>query len=295
MIKDKNWIKHFLESSTKDKIIISAFVLVGIFASVYFLYILVVFSSFSLSSIYNNYLEPLGFDYASPFQSFLLLFLLELVIFSILPLVFKRKINWYLFSTLAIILFLFIFGLSFITFSYKIDLPSSPYWDIQDLNESNELISQDCNFSRLDCKSVWDKQYFVSGDEVYCQFVLSDGCDVVLKDFFDVRKVYLNSKNESKIPVSLTEKQVVFQIEIERELKALWVIPYFSLGNKTISPFYLYWEFENVYSEEEYNRKQSEKTSLLIALISLSIFSSVTAMNSLKQMLERNFKEKNSN
>ena len=71
-------------------------------------------------------------------------------------------------------------------------------------------------------------------------------------------------------------------------MESLWVIPYFKLSdNSTVSPFYVYLEFEDVYSDEEYNKRMSDKASLLIALISLSVFSVIIAMNNLKQLLKK--------
>lgn len=160
-------------------------------------------------------------------------------------------------------------------------------WKISSENDFNLLINtQGCNFSKLDCRSVRDKIYYVDGDEVYCQFGLPDDCNFNISTF-EVKKIFLNSKNESVILTSPSDKSVSFQVKVEKNLKAIWVDPYFETGEKEISPFYIYWEFENVYSEEEYNKKQSEKVSLTIALLSLSIFSSIVAVNNFKQLLNK--------
>ncbi|MGD9276805.1 MAG: hypothetical protein PVJ67_06560 [Candidatus Pacearchaeota archaeon] len=282
-LKDNYFIKQFLSQKLSVRITLSISVLFFVFAGLMSAYLIFLVSSFSLKSIYSSYLEPLGFDYSSPLGYFSIFFSLEFLGFWIYYL-FKRKINWYLFSVLAIILFLLIFGLSFITSSYKVDLPSSQYWKIVNNSETNMLVN--CNFSRLDCTSVRDKQYFVDGDEVYCSFGLSKECDASLMNITEVKKIYLNSEKEPRINLSIVENHANFEIKIEKGLKALWVIPYYSTNEKIISPFNIYWEFENIYSEEEYNKRQAEKSSFLIALISLSIFSSIIAMNNLKQLIK---------
>lgn len=113
----KERFKEFLKQSIPKKIITILVILSIVLYTFLIVYSMIVLSTFSLKSIYLDYMTSLGFDYKSPLNYFLMLMTPLIIISGIFY--FLGKINWSVVSAITLIIFLIIFGLSFINESYK--------------------------------------------------------------------------------------------------------------------------------------------------------------------------------
>jgi len=246
---------------------------------VFFLYVV-----FSAKTTVSTLLDPLGLDFKRPLQTFILWGTILLLVF-VIDIARAKKTNFYLWGSIFISLALIIFGASFIGEAYGSNLPSSIPWTPH--QETSSLIKENCPFSRLDCKSVRDKRNYVEGDEAYCTFSISENCSFKISNF-KVDKIYLNQEGTTPINVTMGDNFATFKFSIEKSLKSIWVNPKISNGTYSEDPFYIYMEFNEVYSDEEYLSLMQSKSLVLITLISISLFSSFVAMNNLRQIIRRN-------
>ena len=135
---------------------------------------------FSLSFFYDI-INPLAFDFQTPWKYFLFFSLIITFIFLggyfVKKFILKKKtkeINFYFVFGIYIFLFLSIFGFSFITQNYGSEFTQDIIWQVY---QKGELLAfeQDisCSVSRLDCNSIGHYNKFVIGDEIYYQFSLT--------------------------------------------------------------------------------------------------------------------------
>ncbi len=280
----KETIKKFKLLNNLYKILWICGILILLFYVVFVIpYTFFIFLRFSFQNTYINFLEPLGLDFKTPWKTFSLLALIPGAIFSVI-LIIKKKINIYFWISIFLFLFLLIFGLSFIAETYDSDLPASIYW--RPIQGTNYLNQENCPYSRLDCKSVKDKINFVEGDEVYCTFEINDSCSFWISDF-KVDKNYLNLKNFTPLEADVGKNLAVFRFEVEKSLESIWVYPYISNGSHSYGSFWTLLELDEVYSDEEYFSLKQAKALVITTLISISLFSTIVAMNNLKQLLKK--------
>ncbi len=250
----------------------------------------------SLAQFYKGYVESLGFNFRTPFGFFLLFFLLFIVLPSYLWWLYRRRINLYFVVALSIILFIIIFGICFVNESYISELPQDLQWQISEVEEHNKFQeSQNCSITKLRCESSQGKKNFVIDDEIYCTFTTNENCSYKLGNISLVR-FYLNNESQIREEIHTAPSQGYLNFRIEETLHQIVVYPNFynSSGDK-LSAYYLFISPYNKYSLGDYNQKESkeryDKIFLLSTIISIGLFSSIVAMNNLKQLLEKKSKE----
>jgi len=278
----KKKIIEFIDEFKKLNLFLKIVAITILFSYLVFGVIFVFMSKFLFEFFYSNYINSLGFDIKTPLYLFVGLsffFLLPLLLF------FKKKTNVYFAMGCFVFLFLIIFGFSFINQSYQSDLPINGRWNYESNNRyvKDFLSNPSCSISKLICNS--DKKYFVLEESVKCYFVVNETCPFS----FDFLEIHYNFLNDS---VGNTRgNSEYFEFNVNRNVTDMWIRPYFLFNNSSKYTFYYNIHLANKYNLEEYNQKQTkenyDKIFLLITLFSLSLFTTIIAMNNLKQLLHK--------
>lgn len=198
---------------------------------------------------------------------------------------FNKFNKFVIFSVLLIILIFFV-GFDLLQSSFPSNIPLSPYLFT---NEG------DINYFSMVCSS-WKGYYtFVKGDIITCNTTLDFGDNLTYKgaDVFyrnyntpslveNLGKIYLYDKNSKKsfvnIPLSNTSFNTVdiyfyFEEKINEQI------------NETGSHLGYTFSYDLI-EQKEYIEREYKKYSLLILLVTLSIYTIFVGINNLKNMIE---------
>lgn len=302
-IKDiiRKEIKKF-DSLEKNKKIEYIFSLIFIFwiiiTGILGLYVWGLLINIFSRSFFYEIINPLAFNLKTPWKYFLVFFFF-ITFFSGIYIVIKTilkkevKIDYYLLFGIYIFIFLLIFGISFIKQSYGSEFTNNLSWQSYSENDTRIFLNTaSCSISPLNCNSLGHYNKFVIGDEIYCTFEVNENCSFILNSI-DIEKKYFNNDTIEKqnIPTINSGGRIFFPLE--DNLRYISINPQFIESNikNNISFFYLYIYTRDRYTLDEYHQKEYEKTFLIITLISISLFSTIVAMNNLKQLLEKNRKD----
>ncbi len=276
----KGW-DYFRKRSISVKILLVVAVLFLVF---YTLLIGIAWASTGFLSIkifITNFINPLGLDLKTPFSMTILFWICIAPILLIIYPFAKRKVNWYLVLTIYLLIFLVVFGVSITNQSYPYDLPRSYTWTFANQSFSQEF---SCAISFLECKSATNKNNFVVNDQVICNFSFGTACNYKF-DNFKTYKAYLNSTDTSIDYPYNNMGTVVF--DITDNLRFVQVSPYFSVNNSESENIYSIITLFDKYSDSDYNQRKQNKAVLLITIISAILFSTIIAMNNLRQLMEK--------
>ncbi len=124
----------------------------------------------------------------------------------------------------------------------------------------------------------------------YLYLLAVDTADIA----FDLRDELDNYLNGTTVPDEEKGSSSVgyYEFNVDKDLEGIWFYPVFFLNNSEESNvFYSYISLANKYSLQDYNQKITkenyDKIFLLITIFSISIFSTLVAMNNLKQLLHK--------
>lgn len=267
------------------------FLLITIMLGIYIWGVLI--KIFSINFFYDL-INPLAFDLNKPWNYFLFFVLITAVIIVVYILFMSAankeiKPNFFLISGVYIFAFLLIFGVAFISQSYGSEFVNDLSWNIYSWNDSDEFLKNpDCSISKLNCNSLGHFNKFVIGDEIYCKFLVNESCPFVLTSL-DVEKGYFNNDTTDKKEISTSNLRGIVNFELEDNLRYIFINPQFLKENSfsDVSLFWIYVYTRDRYTLEDYHQKEREKAFLIITLISISLFSTIVAMNNLKQLVKR--------
>jgi len=280
--------KEWKTGNAFNRIILVFLLLVLLVVTFFIGWVIFIFYKISLSSLLNGLIIPLGFNLQSPLTYLSLIsfgLALGIAVFTL----FKIKINWYLVSTIFLTAILLIYGLSFINETYSKDLPVNLTANILSENDYNILKNHSCSFPLLTCHSRPNRETFVIDKQLVCTFQLSEQCNHSL-DKLIVVKYYTNPSNISREEKYATDNYFYLEIPIDENLEGVLIRPSFENKENLLQfpePAHYLISLTQKYSSEEYNQRKKDKLLLIISLFSLSIFSSVVAVNNLKQILKK--------
>ena len=249
-------------------------------------------------SFFNDIIKPLAFDLVTPwayFLSFVFISIMFVLGYAEIKIRKKTPINVYFIAGIYIFAFLLIFGFSFISQSYGSEFTKGFIWNTYPSNETNEFINNpNCSISRLNCNSIGHYNKFVIDDELYCQFELNPKCPFELTSL-DLDKKYFNNNTIIKEEINTINSSGTINFILDSDLRYLFLVPQFTKINSPtdISLFHMYIYTRDRYTLEEYHQKENEKAFLIVTVLSIALFSTIVAMNNLKQLLEK--KNGNSN
>lgn len=239
----------------------------------------------------DNIIKPLSFDLKTPFIFFFFILLLTLVICIICSLIqehiFKRKpknnYHWIIFSFL-IFAFLIIFGLCFISQTYGGEFSQDLPWNYHNKNDWDLFKNNpNCSISKLKCSSKYNN--FVIEEEVECVFDYNLACPIKL-NYVVSHKVYKNNNTPFESFFSPGRGVINFNVNENIEKISLNIL---ILKNSSSNPMPLVYRdilISDKYTREEYHQKEHNKAFAIITLISISLFSTIIAMNNLRQLIE---------
>lgn len=256
-----------------------------------------------LKTVTKNFLSDFSVNFLGMFSIFFLCFMclfaakFSVHLFNINHdeiLIKIGKMNlWFILSIsiiLTSVIFSFSFYDSFTNYPFPIQGKITPSSDL-----SREILNNSTKSGiYIDCDNgVKNEREYIQGKTVYCNFLIEykSGNFSSLKKievlyFLDNKTNFRKFQNYSLNDIENNETRTQVPVEIIEDFNQAIIYVYFENNEKQIQIGRVYLKPEKILTQEQYEQKRSDSLTLLVALLSIFVLSSVIAINNLRQMFQ---------
>lgn len=201
------------------------------------------------------------------------------------------KLNWYIISSILLVITILIFGFNQLISTYPTEVPFS-----MKLNPTTE---SNVTSSLMYCSSEKGYTSFVMNDILNCNIIFNLPSNITY-EYAEITKANYrlgikNTTHDNKRILFSKEGKETYQLIIpldqNKDFDTLNIDFYLMTIGDNIKTTYMFFNtrrYYNLLSHEEYIKRSYEKITLLIMLITLSIYTIFVGINNLKQMVEGN-------
>lgn len=204
----------------------------------------------------------------------------------------KCKINNYVLITFYLIFLLIFIGVDVIGSEYSADLSSPLKFEVQD--NFKELIGE--NILSIDtniCESSSKYIKFVKGDTLKCKINFSYKNQSQFKlSNIKIMKNNLKGELNAQSEYNYSSDKIVYDyfIYLTNESYQHYIIDIWFSDNSNENKLFSRGGLETtLISEEDYNYMQKQKLPLILALLTVAVFSVIAAMRNLRDIIEKKY------